>query len=427
MRVNAPRVRRCALAAPTGPCHSGREERGYDLEARVSGEHSGTVPVAASVVQPISAGALAALVGYASTFALLLQGFVAVGATPAQAASGLLAVCVVKGLLAVGLSWRTRLPISIAWSTPGAALLIATGAYDGGFSVAVGAFLVASALVVLAGLVRPFGRAVEAIPMPLAAAMLAGILLELCLAPARAVGVEPWLALPIVVTWALALRFARPWATPLAVLVTFVLVLVATPLPAVTLADLAPRPVFVAPAFSLEAMVGLALPLFLVTMASQNVPGLAVLAANGYRAPVGPIFVGTGVASAIASFFGGHLVNLAAITAALCAGPEAHPDKSQRWIAAATAGATYVVLGLSAGAAAAIVAASPPILIQAVAGLALLTSFAGAITAALADEKARLAALVCFVTTASGLAVFGIGAPFWGLLAGGAMWVLTRR
>jgi benzoate membrane transport protein len=384
-------------------------------------------PAGGSLVQPLSAGVLAAVVGFASTFALLLQGFVAVGATPAQAASGLLAVCVTKGLLAIGLAWRTRLPISIAWSTPGAALLIATGAYPGGFPVAVGAFLVASGLVVLAGVVRPFGRAVERIPMPLAAAMLAGILLDLCLAPARAVAAEPGLALPIVIVWALALRFARPYAVPLAVAVTAALVFAATPLPEASLAALAPRPIVVAPAFSLDAMVGLALPLFLVTMASQNVPGLAVLRANGYAPPVGPIFVGTGIASALASAFGGHLVNLAAITAALCAGPEAHPDPGKRWVAAAAAGATYVALGLSAGIAAAFIAASPPVLIQAVAGLALLTSFAGAVQAALADEKARMAALVCFVTTASGVAFFGIGAAFWGLLAGGAMWGLTRR
>ncbi|WP_372426106.1 benzoate/H(+) symporter BenE family transporter [Salinarimonas chemoclinalis] len=389
-------------------------------EARAPAEGGG------GPIQPVSAGALAALVGFASTFALLLQGFVAVGATPAQAASGLLAVCLVKGVLAIGLSWRTRLPISIAWSTPGAALLVATGAYPGGFPVAVGAFLAASVLVILAGVIRPFGRAVERIPMPLAAAMLAGILLDLCLAPARATLVEPALALPIVVVWASALRFARPYAVPLAVLVTIGLVFAATPLPEASWAALAPRPVLVAPTFSLDALVGLALPLFLVTMASQNVPGLAVLAANGYRPPVGPVFVGTGVASAIAAPFGGHLVNLAAITAALCAGPEAHPDPAKRWVAAATAGAVYVALGLSAGAAAAFIAASPPILIQAVAGLALLTSFAGAIQAALADEKARMAALVCFVTTASGVAFFGIGAPFWGLLAGGAMWMLRR-
>lgn len=387
---------------------------------------SGSPALAAPIAQPISAGLVAALVGYASTFALVLAGFVAVGASPAQAASGLLAVCVVKGLLAILLSARTRLPISIAWSTPGAALLVATGAFAGGFPVAVGAFLTAAGLVVLAGLVRPFGRAVERIPLPLASAMLAGILLPLCLAPAQAVMVEPALALPIVVTWAVALRVARPFAVPLAVVVTGVLVVATSPLPIADLAALAPRPVFVAPAFTLEATIGLALPLFLVTMASQNVPGLAVLAANGYRPDAGPIFVATGIASAIASVAGGHLVNLAAITAALCAGPDAHPDPGRRWIAAAAAGAAYVVLGLGAGIAAAFIAATPPILIEAVAGLALVASLGAAIGAALANEDARLPALVTFLVTASGAAFLGIGAPFWGLLAGGAMMGVLR-
>lgn len=387
---------------------------------------SGSPALTAPIAQPISAGLVAALVGYASTFALVLAGFVAVGASPAQAASGLLAVCVVKGFLAILLSARTRLPISIAWSTPGAALLVATGAFAGGFPVAVGAFLTAAGLVVLAGLVRPFGRAVERIPLPLASAMLAGILLPLCLAPAQAVMVEPALALPIVVTWAVALRVARPFAVPLAVVVTGVLVVATSPLPIADLAALAPRPVFVAPAFTLEATIGLALPLFLVTMASQNVPGLAVLAANGYRPDAGPIFVATGIASAIASVAGGHLVNLAAITAALCAGPDAHPDPDRRWIAAAAAGAAYVVLGLGAGIAAAFIAATPPILIEAVAGLALVASLGAAIGAALANEDARLPALVTFLVTASGAAFLGIGAPFWGLLAGGAMMGVLR-
>lgn len=301
----------------------------------------GVAATRASVMQPISAGLIAAIIGFASTFAIVLQGFVAVGASPAEAASGLLAVCVVKGFLAIWLSRRTRMPISIAWSTPGAALLVATGAFAGGFPVAVGAFLVASLLVVLAGLIRPFGRAVERIPISLASAMLAGILLPICLAPARAVLLDPMLALPIVAIWAIALRVARPFAVPLAVLVTIIVVIATAPLAELDASMLAPRAVFVVPVFTIEAMIGLAVPLFLVTMASQNVPGLGVLAANGYRPSVSPIFVATGVASAVASIAGGHLVNLAAITAALCAGPDAHPDPAKRWIAAAAAGVAY--------------------------------------------------------------------------------------
>jgi benzoate membrane transport protein len=174
-------------------------------------------------------------------------------------------------------------------------------------------------------------------------------------------------------------------------------------------------------------VVTIAVPLFLVTMASQNVPGLAVFNANGFRPPVGPLFVATGLGSVVISFFGGHAVNLAAITAALCAGPEAHPDPSKRWIASLTCGLAYIVLASGAGFAAAFVVASPPLLIQAVAGLALLASLASAAHAALADHDYRLPAIVTFVTTVSGLVVFGIGSAFWGLLAGGLMALLLRR
>lgn len=383
-------------------------------------------PPSGSAVQPLAVGLLAAVVGFASSFAVVLQGLAAVGATPAQAASGLLALCVVKGLLGVWLSARSRLPISIAWSTPGAALLVATGAPEGGFPAAVGAFLLAGALVVAAGAWRPFGRAVLAIPAGLANAMLAGVLLDLCLAPVRAAGAIPALALPVVLTWALAWRFARPYAVPLAVAVTAAVVAFATPLPAGALADLWPRPLLVTPVFTLDAAIGIALPLFVVTMASQNVPGLAVLHANGYRPEVGPVFVATGAASGLIAPFGGHAVNLAAITAALCAGPEAHPDPTRRYLAAAAAGAAYVALGLSAGLAAAFIAASPPLLIQAVAGLALLGSLGAALAAALGREDERLPAVVTFATTASGVSFLGIGAAFWGLVAGGALLVLAR-
>ncbi|UEM03011.1 benzoate/H(+) symporter BenE family transporter [Skermanella rosea] len=379
-----------------------------------------------SLLQPTTAGFLAALVGFGSAFPIVLQGLAGVGASPAQAASGLLALCLVTGVLGAAHSIATRQPISIAWSTPGAALLIATGVPDGGFPAAVGAFVVAGGLVVLAGLWRPFGRAVVAIPMGLASAMLAGVLLDLCLAPVRAVGALPELALPIVVTWALGWRFARLYAVPLAVLVTVLIILFATPIPEGALADIWPNPVLVMPEFTLPAVVSIALPLFIVTMASQNVPGLAVLRGNGYQPQVAPVFVSTGLFSAASALFGGHAVNLAAITAALCAGPEAHPDPARRYLAPVAAGVAYVLLGLFAGFAASFIAASPPLLIQAVAGLALLSSLAGALAGALGRDDERLPAVVTFVTTASGVGFFGIGSAFWGLVAGGLLLALGR-
>ncbi|WP_037446117.1 benzoate/H(+) symporter BenE family transporter [Skermanella stibiiresistens] len=377
-----------------------------------------------SMIQPVTAGLLAAVVGFGSSFPIVLQGLAGVGATPAQAASGLLALCLATGVLGAVHSIVTRQPVSMAWSTPGAALLISTGVPEGGFAVSVGAFIVAALLVTLAGIWRPFGRAVVSIPMSLASAMLAGVLLDLCLAPVRAVGALPELALPIVITWALGWRFARIYAVPLAVVVTALIVFVATPIPAEALADIWPNPVFVAPSFTLASLVGIAVPLFIVTMASQNVPGLAVMRGNGYQPKVGPIFISTGLFSAVSALFGGHAVNLAAITAALCAGPEAHPDPARRYLAPIAAGVAYVLLGLFAAFAAAFIAASPPLLIQAVAGLALLSSLAGALTSALADTDERLPAIVTFVTTASGVAFFGIGAAFWGLVAGGLLMAL---
>ncbi|MEQ8444886.1 MAG: benzoate/H(+) symporter BenE family transporter [Pelagibacterium sp.] len=379
-----------------------------------------------NLFQPIFSGLLASLVGFASSFAIILQGFDAVGATQAQAASGLFALCLGMALVGIGMSYITKMPLSIAWSTPGAALLITTGAVHGGFPAAVGAFMVAAALVVVAGFWRPFGRAVAAIPMPLASAMLAGILFNLCLAPVRAVAELPTLALPIVLAWAVCLRFARIWAVPAAVAVSAVMIAASTELPADLFANAWPAPVLVVPTLNLDAIIGIALPLFVVTMASQNIPGLAVLRSNRYQPDVKPIFVSTGIVSAVGALLGGQLINLAAITAALCAGPEAHPDKTKRYIAAITAGLAYILFALGAGVAAAFISAAPPILIEAVAGLALIGALANALVGSVADEEFRLPAILTFVTAASGLTLFGVGAAFWGLIVGGALHALLK-
>jgi benzoate membrane transport protein len=381
---------------------------------------------AASLIQPVAAGVLASIVGFASTFALVLQGLGAVGASPIEAASGLAAICLIKGLVGFVLCASWRLPIAVAWSTPGAALMIATGTLPGGFPVAVGAFLIAAALIVLTALWQRLADAVAAIPPAIAAAMLAGVLLDLCLAPVRAAQALPVEAGAIILVWLIAWRFARLYAVPLAVVATGVAIALTVPLPAGSFADAGPQLVLVAPVFSLQAAIGLGLPLFLVTMAAQNIPGLAVLSTNGYRAPVRPIFAATGVASGVIALFGGLSINLAAITAALCAGPDAHPDRTKRWIAGLTGAIGYIVLGLGAGLAAAFVAAAPPILIQAVAGLALLGSLAAALAGALGPEPDRIPAILTFLVTASGVSIAGIGAPFWGLLVGGLVWLLAR-
>lgn len=380
------------------------------------------------MLQPILLGLLASFVGFTSSFTVVLQGFSAMGATPAQAASGLTIITFAMGALGASFSFRTRMPVAIAWSTPGAALLVATAAPEGGFAVAVGAFIVSGLLIMLAGLWRPLLRAVEGIPAPIANAMLAGVLLDLCVAPARAVGVVPGIALPVVLVWLVMLRLARLWAVPAAVAVAAVLVAVLLPWPEGGMAGAGPGLVFVAPRFEIGAMLGIGVPLFLVTMASQNVPGIAVLGAFGYRPDTRGVFLATGGASALGALAGGQMINFAAITAAMCAGPEAHPDPARRWMAACANGFGYMAWALFAGVAAAAVALAPPVLIQAVAGLALLGSMSGALQGAVADERLRVPAVLCFVTCASGLSVFGVGAAFWGLLAGlGAAAVLRLR
>ncbi|WP_332712494.1 benzoate/H(+) symporter BenE family transporter [Pelagibacterium mangrovi] len=379
------------------------------------------------IVQPVFSGVLASVVGFASSFAIVLQGFTALGATQEQAASGLFALTLSMGIVGIVLSAITRIPLAIAWSTPGAALLIATGSVTGGFSAAVGAFIVAAGLVVVAGCWKGFSRAVAAIPMPLASAMLAGILFNLCLAPVRAVAELPSLALPIVLVWALMLRFARLWAVPVAVAVTAVMIAISTDLPPDLFANPLPNPVFVAPTLNLDAIVGIAIPLFVVTMASQNIPGLAVLRSNGYNPDVRPVFISTGIVSGLGAFWGGQLINLAAITAALCAGPDAHPDPSRRYIAAIAGGCGYVLLALGAGVAAAFISAAPPLLIEAVAGLALIGALATSLMGAVADEEFRIPSVLTFVTAASGLTLFGIGAAFWGLIVGGAVYLLLKQ
>ncbi|MCW0214944.1 MAG: benzoate/H(+) symporter BenE family transporter [Pseudonocardia sp.] len=377
------------------------------------------------VGRPVLAGVVTALVGFGGAFTVVLTGLRAAGASEGQAASGLLAVCLGSGIVAVVLGVRTRQPISIAWSTPGAALLISAGTPAGGFAAAEGAFLLCGALIVIAGLVRPLGRLIAAIPTPLASAMLAGVLLDLCLAPVRALHDVPLVAAPVIVVWALLARFARPWAVPGALVVA--IAGIALTGPGLSGVAVAPRLEWTTPTFDVPTLVSIGLPLFLVTMASQNVPGMAVLAQFGYRPALRGILVSTGLATLAGAPFGGHAVNLAAISAALAAGPEAGPEPGRRWIASITAGVGLAVLGLGAGLATALLLLSPPVLVEAVAGLALLGALAAAVSSAVAAPSGREAAIVTFVVTAAGVSFAGIGSAFWGLLAGGAILLLHRR
>ncbi|GAA4249891.1 benzoate/H(+) symporter BenE family transporter [Dactylosporangium darangshiense] len=379
------------------------------------------------MLPPVLAGLVSAVVGYASSFTVVLAGLRAVGATPAQAASGLLALCLAIAVTAIGLGLRYRMPISIAWSTPGAALLVATGHVPGGFPAAVGAFLVAAGLMVLAGLVPWLARAIAAIPRPIAGAMLAGVILSLCTAPVKAMVELPLLAAPVIVAWAVLFRFARQWAVPGALVAAVAAIAVHGSGGSLSGAALRPAAALTVPALNPSVVVSIAVPLFLVTMAAQNVPGMAVMATYGYTPPLRPLLVATGLASAAAAPFGGHAVNLAAITAALTAGPDTHPDPRRRWVATVALGAGQLTLGLGASLAMALVLLSPPLLVVAVAGLALLPALGSSLATAVTEPEGREAAVVTFVVTASGTTILGIGSAFWGLLAGGLTALLLHR
>lgn len=378
------------------------------------------------MLQPIIAGVIGALTGFASSFALVIAGLIAVGASPAEAASGLLILCIAQALLAGLLSWRFRLPLSFAWSTPGAAVLVAAQGVTDDYSAAIGAFLVCGVLLAITGLWPALGRAMTRIPMPIAGAMLAGILVPICIAPVTALIEQPVLAAPVIAVWLVLLRFATRWAVPAAMLVAIVGIVI-TGADAVAEAPLAPVLALTPPAFDAAVIVSLGVPLFIVTMAGQNVPGFAVLSTLGYReVPARAILTSSGAATVLAAPFGGFALNLAAITAALMGGPDAHPDPSRRFIAPIAGGVTYIVLGLAAGAATALVTAAPPILIIAVAGLALFSALASGLVAAFEPPDTRVVAAVTLVVVASGVVVAGIGSAFWGLLAGSIVMLVTR-
>lgn len=379
-----------------------------------------TEPARSPLSRPIIAGIVTALVGVTSSFAVVLTGLSAVGASPAQAASGLLALCVLMGLSGLVLAWRYRMPITVAWSTPGAALLATTGAVEGGWPAAVGAFLVVAALILLTALWPQLGRLIARIPPSIAQAMLAGVLLPLCIAPIGGLVANPWGVAPVILTWLVFARLAPRWAVPLAFVAASIVVavhLVSTGV-SVDPALLIPRIELTMPTFTVGAIVGIALPLFLVTMASQNVPGVAIMRSYGYDVPWRPAMFVTGVGSALAAPAGGHVINLAAISAALAASPEAEPRPERRFIASMSAGVSGVVLGALSAAFVALVVLAPEGVIAAVAGVALLAAFGSAVQQAIDDPGERLPAVVTFLVAASGIAILGVSAAFWALVAG---------
>lgn len=365
----------------------------------------------------IVAGFVAVLVGFTSSAVIVFEAARAAGATSEQTASWLWALGIGMGLTTLVLSLRYRVPILTAWSTPGAALLITSVA---GLPLAqtIGAFVVTGLLIVLVGASGVFERLMHRIPVALAAGMLAGVLLRFGLDAFVAMKTQLALAGAMFAAYLLLRQLQPRYAVPGALAAGLVVAAVQGLFGPLALDAALTRPQFVMPQFSLAATIGVALPLFIVTMASQNVPGVATLRAHGYAPPLSPVITTTGVATTLLAPFGGYALNLAAITAAICMGREAHPDAAKRYTAAVAAGVFYLLLGLFAATVTALFAAFPRELVMAIAGLALLGTIGNGLAAALGDETQREAALITFLVTASGLTLWSIGSAFWGLVAG---------
>ncbi|MFG3449932.1 benzoate/H(+) symporter BenE family transporter [Stenotrophomonas sp. NPDC047960] len=373
----------------------------------------------------VVAGFITVLVGFASSAVIVFQAAQAVGATQAQIASWMWALGLGMGVTCIGLSLRYRVPVVTAWSTPGAAMLVVgTGAVA--YSDAIGAFVLAAVLGMLAGFSGVFAKVMRRVPMALAAGMLAGVLLRFGLDVFVSMGTQLGMALAMFATWLVGRRLFPRYAV-IATLVVGVGVAAAQGLlHAEQLRVELATPVFTWPTLSWPAVFGIALPLFVVTMASQNIPGVAVIRASGYDTPISPVIGWIGVVNTVLAPFGAYGLNLAAITAAICMGREAHEDPARRYTAAVAAGAFYIVVGLFGATVAAVFAAFPKELVACVAGIALFGTIANSLGMALREESDREAALVTFLVTASGLSLAGIGSAFWGLVAGGICLVALR-
>ncbi|MFB7374707.1 benzoate/H(+) symporter BenE family transporter [Streptomyces sp. NPDC056222] len=365
----------------------------------------------------VAAGFLAMLIGVTSSVAVVFTAAKAAGATSAQLTSWVFALGIGMGITCIALSLRYRAPIVTAWSTPGAALL-ATGLQGVTMAQAVGAFLLSGVLIVISGVTGWFERIMNRIPVPLASALLAGVLLQF--------GTELFTQMErnglIAVPMFLAYLVGRRWFPRYAVVVALVAGIAATAWQGAWKLDgfelALAEPSFVRPEFSWQVLVGVGLPLFAVTMASQNLPGVTVLRNAGYSTPISPLLTWTGAVNTVLAPFGCFGLNLAAITAAICSGEAAHPDPRKRWVAGVWAGVFYLLVGLFGGTVGWLLTAMPPALVLGIAGIGLLGTIGSSLTSALLDDRLREPAVVTLLATASGLTLFGIGSTFWGLLAG---------
>ena len=371
-----------------------------------------------------TAGFVAVLVGFTSSVAIVFQAALAFGATPAQVSSWMWALGVGMGLCSLLPSWWLRKPVMVAWSTPGAAVL-ATAGVVGGFNMAdaVGAFIACAALIILFGVTGWFERIMNRIPMAIASALLAGVLARFGLQAFMAAQTALPLVLLMLGSYLLARRLWPRYAVVLTLLAGMLLVTWQGQLSLSAIRMELAVPVFTMPQFSWSALVSLAIPLFVVTMASQNLPGVAAIKSAGYGGadgiPISRVITLTGVGTLLLAPFGAFALNLSAITAAICMGREAHENPRKRYTAAMACGAIYVVIGVFGATFTAVLTAFPNELVAAIAGIALLGTIGNALAVALQDESHREAAAITFLVTLSGVAIAGIGSAFWGVVAGG--------
>lgn len=375
----------------------------------------------------IVAGFVTVLVGYTAAGVIVFQAAQALGATPEQTASWMWALGWGMGLTCIGLSLRYRMPVVTAWSTPGAAMLI-TSAAGVPMEQAIGAFTLCAALIAISGFSGLFERAITRIPVSIGAAMLAGVLLRFGLDVFVAMQTQLGMALAMLVSY-LLMRRVYPRYAVIVTLLIGVAIAARLGLLGFQLLHLGvAKPVWITPHYSWPALIGIAIPLYVVTMASQNVPGVAVQRASGYDVPISPSIGWIGIINLALAPFGAYALNLAAITAAICMGREAHEDPARRYTAAVSAGIFYCVIGTFGATVAALFTAFPKELVAVIAGLALLGTIGNGLATALANERDREAALITFLVTASGVSLFGIGSAFWGLLAGvGSLGMLRPR
>ncbi len=373
----------------------------------------------------VVAGFVAVLVGFTSSVVIVFQAAAALGATPAQTTSWIWALGLGMGLTSAGLSLWYRQPVLTAWSTPGAALLVTAGV-GVPMAEAVGAFIACALLIFAAGVSGLFARVMDRIPQALAAALLAGVLTRFAFDAFLSLRTEPALVGAMFATYLLGRRLWPRYAVPGVLAVGVGMAALRGQLHGGGIVWEWATPVFTMPVFSVPALVGIGLPLFVVTMASQNLPGVAAQRANGYDTPVSPVVATTGLATLLLAPFGGYALNLAAITAAICMGREAHEDPARRYTAAVMAGVFYIVMGLLAGAVVGLIAAFPKELVLALAGFALLGTIGSGMAVAMKDEGSREAALITFLVTASGLALWGVGSAFWGVVAGAVALAVQR-